>query len=300
MRAAAKERELHAQDAGHAAEQTASAAAEARARIVELEEELGRERSRAREALAQATRAEAALGSAEAAAGQQAAAFESERKRMLEAGRRAEEQEAAALRDAEACKRACAEEKARSEAVQAEAERQLAMDKSIVKGLRAEINAVRQRATEAEAALLAARKMGEDAAVPAESVPLDSRAESSLSDGHRVDGTAGTQMTETLTEHRVPEEVVDRCASAIGPGACVDLQAVPLSEETGAGDGRLLQSSNDVASLEGGVSSALMAVEDLIEAMSSMGGHGLSSAPGSTGLRACCACNTCVLPLLGC
>ena len=295
-RAAAKERELHAQDAGHAAEQTASAAAEARARIVELEEELGRERSRAREALAQATRAEAALGSAEAAAGQQAAAFESERKRMLEAGRRAEEQEAAALRDAEACKRACAEEKARSEAVQAEAERQLAMDKSIVKGLRAEINAVRQRATEAEAALLAARKMGEDAAVPAESVPLDSRAESSLSDGHRVDGTAGTEVT----EHSVPEEVLDRCASAIGPGACVDLQAVPLSEETGAGDGRLLQSSNDVASLEGGVSSALMAVEDLIEAMSSMGGHGLSSAPGSTGLRACCACNTCVLPLLGC
>ena len=110
----------------------------------------------------------------------------------------------------------------------------------------------------------------------------------------------GTQMTETLTEHRVPEEVVDRCASAIGPGACVDLQAVPLSEQTGAGDGRLLQSSNDVASLEGGVSSALMAVEDLIEAMSSMGGHGLSSAAGSTGLRACCACNTCVLPLLGC
>ena len=104
MRAAAKERELHAQDAGHAAEQTASAAAEARARIVELEEELGRERSRAREALAQATRAQAALGAAEAAAGQQAAAFESERKRMLEAGRRAEELEAAALRDAEACK----------------------------------------------------------------------------------------------------------------------------------------------------------------------------------------------------
>ena len=147
LHASIKERSQHE---GSAAARTTEEVGSLRTKLSQLLEQLEGERSKALGLAAQVERMGEAAAAAEEELARRVGMFESDRARWEQAVKRAEGRELAARKEAEAGRKAAAEEKVRCEAMREETKKQVSMDRSIVKGLQAEM---RHRAADAEAAL---------------------------------------------------------------------------------------------------------------------------------------------------